>query len=474
MEEYENYDGLGLAELVRTRQVTADELLDAALARVDARNPVVNAVVSRLEAEARSAIEAGLPDGPFAGVPFLVKDLATPVGGQRSTEGSLLFANAPAAAHDAEIVRRHRRAGLVIFGKTNTPEFGLNASTEPALFGPTRNPWNPLLTAGGSSRGSAAAVASGMVPMAHGTDGGGSIRIPASACGVFGLKPTRARTPLGPDIAEGPAGTLHVHALTRTVRDSATLLDVTAGADQGDPYCAPPAPGPFSAEVGRAPGRLRIALSVTAPNAVPVDAECQAAALVAARLCGELGHYVEEAAPPYSAEALDAAFRAVMTADVAAMLDQFAAMAGGDGALSVEPVTRALAEYGRSVSGPAYATALWTLRSVGRQVAGWFETYDVLLTPTLAQPPPALGTLSTLIDDWIAYGGAIFGFAPFTSLFNVTGQPAMSVPLHWTETGLPIGVQFAARFGEEATLFRLAAQLEEARPWKHRRPGKTS
>lgn len=299
--EFDSYDGLGLADLVRRGDVSAGELLDIAIARVEAGNPELNAVVSRLYDQARAAVAAGLPEGPFTGVPYLLKDLGAHFTGAVTTFGSALFKDF-VADHDSEITVRLRRVGLVIFGKTNTPEMGLAASTEPRLFGPTRNPWSLDHSSGGSSGGSAAAVAAGMVPMAHATDGGGSIRIPASCCGLFGLKPTRARNPMGPDAGEGWGGASVGHAVTRTVRDSAALLDATSGPDIGDPYWAPPPARPFLQEVGRDPGRLRIAITTRPWNGQPVDPECVEAALAAGRLGERLGHQVEEATPEIDAK----------------------------------------------------------------------------------------------------------------------------------------------------------------------------
>src|SRR2546429_4818864 len=296
MKDYERYDGLGLADLVRTRAVTAKELLTAAVARIEARNPAVNAVVNRMYDRAEATIAAGLPPGPFTGVPYLLKDLGVYYTGTVTSSGSAFFRDA-IADHDSEIVARLKRAGLVILGKTNTSEFGLSPSAEPKLFGPTRNPWNLARSAGGSSGGAAAAVAAGMLPMAHGTDGGGSVRIPASCCGLFGLKPTRARTPFGPDLGENWSGSSVGHALTRSVRDSAALLDATGGPDIGDPYWAPPPKSPFLAEVGAEPGRLKIAFTTKAWSGHPVGPECIAAVAEAAKLCERLGHHVEEASP---------------------------------------------------------------------------------------------------------------------------------------------------------------------------------
>src|SRR5499427_4135310 len=318
--EYDQYDGLGLAELVRRREVSPDEVLEAAIARVEARNPAINAVVSRLYDEARAAMRAGLPAGPFTGVPYLLKDLGAHYAGAVTSFGSTLFKDF-VVDHDSEITARLRRAGLVIFGKTNTPEMGLAASTEPRLFGPTRNPWSLKHSSGGSSGGSAAAVAAGVVPMAHATDGGGSIRIPASACGLFGLKPTRARNPMGPDAGEGWGGASVGHAVTRTVRDSAALLDATSGLDVVAAFCAPPPERPFLHEVGRDPGRLRIAITTRPWNGQPVDSECKTAAVAAARLCERLGHHVDEATPDVDARALGDATLVIISANIRAALE---------------------------------------------------------------------------------------------------------------------------------------------------------
>jgi amidase len=325
--EFERYNGLGLAELVQRREGAAEELLDAAILRVEERNPAVNAVVVRLYDEARAAIAAGLPLGPFTGVPYLLKDLDILYAGAVTSYGSQLFADA-VADHDSELTTRLKRAGLIIFGKTNTPELGLATSTESRLFGATRNPWDSAYSAGGSSGGSAAAVAAGMVPMAHATDGGGSIRIPASCCELFGLKPTRGRNPMGPDVGEGWGGLAVAHAITRSVRDSAALLDATSGSAVGDPYCAPPPRGPFLAEVRADPGHLRIALTTTAWNGEVADPECVQAAVGAARLCEALGHYVEEARPEVDGEALGLASRIIVAANVRAELDGRAVVLG--------------------------------------------------------------------------------------------------------------------------------------------------
>ncbi|OGL09608.1 MAG: hypothetical protein A3I14_11000 [Candidatus Rokubacteria bacterium RIFCSPLOWO2_02_FULL_73_56] len=469
-QDFDQYDGLGLAELVRRRALKAEELLEAAIARVEARNPAVNAVVTRLYDQARAAIAAGLPEGPFTGVPYLLKDLGVLYAGAVTSWGSTFFADY-VADHDSEITVRLKRAGLVIFGKTNTPEFGLSTSTEPRLFGPTKNPWNAGYSAGGSSGGAAAAVASGMLPMAHATDGGGSIRVPASCCGLFGLKPTRARNPMGPDVGEGWSGASVGHAITRSVRDSAALLDATSGPDVGDPYWAPPPAGPFLAEVGRDPGRLRVALATTPWNGQAVDPECAEAAQAAAKLCAELGHRVEEARPEIDAEALGVATRTIVGANVRAQLEARAAALGREVRPDdVERVTWARAVDGRTATAADYARSIVTVHRTGRAVARFFTAYDILLTPTMCRPPHPLGVLDMMSEDQTGYLAALLASIGFTSLFNSSGNPAMSVPLAWSTGGLPLGVQFVAAFGGEATLFRLAAQLEAARPWAARRP----
>jgi amidase/6-aminohexanoate-cyclic-dimer hydrolase len=445
-------------------------MLEAAIERVDALNPALNAVVTRLYDQARAALAAGLPAGPFTGVPYALKDLGALYTGAVTSYGSRLFAGA-VADHDSEYTVRLKRAGLVILAKTNTPEMGLAPSTEPRLFGPTRNPWNRAHSAGGSSGGSAAAVAGGMLPMAHATDGGGSIRIPASCCGLFGLKPTRARNPMGPDAGEGWGGASVGHAVTRSVRDSAALLDVTAGPDVGDPYWAPPPAGPFLDEVGRPPGRLRIALATASWNGAPVDPECAAAATDAARLCESLGHHVEEARPDYNHEALGQATRIIIGANVRAALDVGAkargrAVEAGD----VERVTWEFAALGASHTAADYARSIGVVHRTGRAVARFFTGHDIILSPTMCRPPFPLGVLDMSSADADAYLAAVLASIGFTSLFNSSGNPAMSVPLAWSRSGLPIGIQFAAPFGGEALLFRLAGQLEAARPWAARRP----
>ena len=467
-DEYSNYDGLGLADLVRKKEVSPEELLAEAIYRVERLNPTINAIVTEMYDLAKSTIENGLPEGVFTGVPFLLKDINMAYAGVALTNGSQFFIdNVP--DHDSELVSRYKKGGLVIFGKTNTPELGINYSTEPRLFGPTRNPWNTDYSPGGSSGGSAAAVAAGIAPVAHGSDGGGSIRVPASCCGLFGLKPTRGRNPKGPDLGEGWSGMSADHVISRTVRDSAAMLDLTSGPDVGAPYWAIPPIRPFIEEIGADVGQLRVAYSSKAPSGVPVDPECTKATEDAVKLLEELGHHVEEDAPRFDAEAFSKAFQVIIMANTAAAIKQRALDIGREAiAQDFENITWMLCQFGETIPAADYALALQTIHRVGRQVGRFFDNFDVLVTPTLAKPPLMLGTLDTMTDDPIEYSEKLAGFAAFTSLFNASGNPAMSVPLHCTSDNLPVGVQFIGRYGDEALLFRLAAQLEQARPWFNR------
>jgi len=480
------FDATAQATLVRDGTATARELVDAALARIDAVNPELNAVIHRRDARARAEADAGPPDGPFRGVPILVKDLDGTLGGEPLHLGNRMLRDlGHVADHDSYLFARLRAAGCVIVGKTNTPELGLLPTTESHAYGPARNPWDLARSPGGSSGGSAAAVAAGMVPVAHGGDGGGSIRIPASACGLFGLKPTRGRVSLGPDDGEAWAGLVARHVVTHTVRDSAAMLDVLAGAAPGDPYSAAPPVRPFADEVGADPGALRVGvMSTRAPaGLVPVAPACTAAADDAAALLESLGHTVEFASPaPLDDLALLVHFATVLAASTAYDVRKLGAVAGRDlTADDVEPVTWAQSEAGRAVTAAAYLDAVESLRAWSRRMAEWWEPaagpadptggFDLLLTPTMTRPPAPLGEIRG--DD---ADGAIFAAAPyaaFTVPFNVTGQPAMSVPLWWSDDGstdLPIGVQLVAATGREDLLVRVAAQLEAARPWIDRRP----
>jgi len=463
-------DATAQADLVRRKEVKAIELVDAAIDRIERLNPTLNAVVTPMYDLARQAASRPLPDGPFAGVPFLLKDLLVEYAGVRFTEGSA-FLRDYVSDHDSELVARHKRAGLIVLGKTNTPEFGILPTTEPRLFGPTHNPWDTGRTTGGSSGGSAAAVAAGIVPMAHGNDGGGSIRIPASCCGLFGLKPTRGRNPLGPDFGDIFSGLVAEHALTRSVRDSAALLDATSGPDLGDPYWAPPPERPFLREVGADPGRLRIAFTTQAATEAEVHPDCMTATRDAAALCADLGHEVVEAAPAIDGQLLMQAFITLWSAGNAWTVDDFARRTGRTPTPDLfEPLTWALQEMGRQHSASAYLLALQDLQGVSRDVARFFIDYDIWLTPTLGEPPVPLGTFDSPPENPLQGLFRAAAFVPFTPICNITGQPAMSVPLYWNADGLPVGSHFVGRFGDEATLLRLAAQLEQARPWADRRP----
>ncbi len=464
-------DATAQAELVRRKEVKPIELVDAAIERIERLNPTLNAVVTPMYDLAREAAKGKLPDGPFTGVPFLLKDLGATYGGVRQTLASAYMRDY-VPANDSELTIRQKRAGLIILGKTNTPEMGILPTTEPHLFGPARNPWNVEHSTGGSSGGSAAAVAAGMVPFAHANDGGGSIRIPASCCGLFGLKPTRARNPLGPDLGEMMSGFVVEHAVTRSVRDSAALLDATSGPDVGDPYWAPPPKRPFLKEVGADPGRLRIAFTTDAATGVPVHADCVSAVHETAKLCADLGHEVTEASLEVDAALVNQAFTVIFTAGGTATLVEGMAMITGRVPTpdQFEPLTWAVYEAGRQHSATAYLLALTALHRISRDIARFLLDYDVLLTPTLPEPPVPLGTFDSPPDNPLQGLMRAAEYVPFTVICNFTGQPAVSVPLIWNDDALPIGVQFIGHFGDEATLFRLAAQLEEARPWAGRHP----
>ena len=468
--EYDKYDALGLAELIAKKQLTPAELLNAVRQRVETLNPKLNAFCYLFFDKAEEQIKSGLGNGPFSGVPFALKDLGQHLEGTITSAGARVWTD-QVADYDSTLVARYKQAGLVIFGKTTSPEFGLTTTTESVLFGQTRNPWNLERTSGGSSGGASSAVASRILPMAHASDGGGSIRIPASCCGLFGLKPTRARVPMGPAQFESWNGLSAHHALTISVRDSAALLDVSSGVELGSPYYPPPQHRPFLKEVGADPGKLRIALIADSPAGTPVDPECSNAATEAAKLCESLGHKVDEAKWPIDHAMMRGAFLAIVNVSVAKALDEGAKPLGREVTeMDVEPVTWAMAEQGRKVSSVVYSQAIGTMHEIGLMMAKFQQTYDVILNPTLGKPPAPLGVLSLTPKDMKTFAKEITEFSPFTSVYNVTGQPSMSVPLHWTPDGLPVGVMFSARFGDETTLFRLASQLEKARPWAGRRP----
>jgi len=467
---FSEHDGVGLAELVRRKQASPQELLAWAIANAEAVNPKINCLAHTHYEEARAQIAAGLAAGAFQGVPFIIKDLGVELAGTVTSAGSLAFQDHRAAA-DSELVARYKRAGLVIFAKSTSPEFGLTFTTESKAFGLTRNPWDPQRSAGGSSGGAAAAVACGIVPMAHASDGGGSIRIPASCTGVFGLKPSRGRMPLGPPLTERWLGMATAHAVTRSVRDSAALLDATHGVESGSRYSAPPPGGSFLKELQRAPTRLRIALMLTAPTGTAIDPQCVAAARASARLCESLGHQVEEASPALDAHALSEGFLAVIVTSVAQALRDWGAERGKPVSREeLETMTWIYAQQGRTASGLAIADGNTAFQVAATAVAEFQSRFDVMLSPTLAREPAKLGTLGLSPLDVAAWGREMSSYSPFTALANMTGQPSMSVPLHWTPAGLPIGTMFTGRYGEEALLLRLAAQLEQAQPWAHKRP----
>lgn len=494
--EYGTLDGLGLAALVQAGQVTAGELLEEAIARAERVNPRINAIVTPLHEPARRAASALSPEAarsmPFAGLPLLLKDLDAEVAGERLASGSRFFAGYK-PTFDATIVERFRAAGAVIFGKTSTPELGLTPYTEPELFGPCRNPWDLERTPGGSSGGSAAAVAAGIVPVAHANDGGGSIRIPAACCGLFGLKPTRGRTPVGPNRSQIWGGFAIGHVISRSVRDSAAMLDAIAGPEPTSPYWAPPPARPFLAEVGAPPGRLRIALTRRPHVATnPIHPDCVAAVEEAGRLLADLGHHVEEADLDIDADTFAADFFLSAAVEIASILERGAALMGhrprrGE----LQTSTAITAMIGRQQPAVRMAMARERQEAAARAVARFFGRWDLLLSPTLGLPPAPIGSLHPhgvegLVQDVVvalrlgfllrlpgvieASVRRVYSFIPFSPLANVTGQPSMTVPLSWNGAGLPIGSMLTARFGDEQTLFRVAAQLESARPWSGRRP----
>ncbi|MFF7994486.1 amidase [Kitasatospora xanthocidica] len=464
-------DATDQAALVRTGAVGPEDLVTAAISRIERLDPSLNAVITPAFDRAVDQVRAGLPDGPFRGVPYLLKDLATEQAGVRFTEGSA-FLRDHVSHRDQELVRRLRAAGLVLLGKTNTPEFGMSPTCEPLLHGPTRNPWDRARTTGGSSGGSAAAVAARLVPAAHGNDAGGSLRFPASCCGLFGLKPGRARVPLGPAYGDAFGGWAAEHALTRTVRDSAALLDAVAGPEPGDPYPAPPAAGPFRAEVDREPGRLRIAYSLRTAGGHPVHPDCAAALDDAVRLCAGLGHRPAEAHLPGLTDEVSDAIGTVFGAAMAWIVAYWTRELGRPPRPEeLEPYTRAYWERGRRVTAGDYLLAVTTLQSFARTVARFLTRYDLWLTPTLSQPPLPLGEMTSTEDDPWRTARACAPFIAFPAVVaNLTGAPAMSVPLYRSAAGLPIGVHALGRPGGEATLLRLAGQLERARPWSRVAP----
>src|SRR5215467_11545956 len=427
--DYERYDALGLADLVRRKEVSPEDLLDAAIERVEARNQAVNAVVMPLYDYGRKAIADGLPDGPFRGVPFLLKDLGGWLAGVRVTRGSRFFADAPEAAVDSEHVRRLKRAGLVIFGRTNSCELGLSLTCEPALYGPTKNPWDTTRISGGSSGGAAASVGARMLPMAHASDGFGSIRAPASCCGIVGLKPTRSRNTMAPYAGEGLGGLSTEHAVTLSVRDSAALLDATCGAGPGDPYVAPAPVRPFLAEAQSERRPLRIAYTTAAPNGAPVETEYLKALAETVVFCKDLGHKVEEADPDIDRASVVPTFLTFAAANMVVTLASHPSAGRPARKGEVENVCWGTAQRGEKITSADYVRATQMAHKLGRQMAAFHERFDVLLTPGLGTLPPKLGWIDMMLEDVDEYWRRVFTFSPFTVWFNLTGQPALMLPL---------------------------------------------
>ena len=465
-------DATELAGLVAKGEVSPTELLDAALTAVEARNPAINAVVLLQEEVARRSIAEGLPAGPFRGVPFLIKDLGAEAKEFPSHNGSRLLANT-VYGQDSSIFTRMKATGVVTFGRTTSPEGGVGAATEAAVYGgPTRNPWSLEHTPGGSSGGAGAAVAAGIVAFAHGSDGGGSVRIPASSCGLFGFKPTRARLPDGPYAGEGWAGMAIDGFLTRSVRDTAVMLDACEGPDLGAPYVAPPLDRGHAAAISRPPRRLRVGICDTTFTGEPIHPEVAEAVRAAGRLLDSLGHHVEPARP---------------RADVPMMMRAWTDIVGVGTALSirsklgdraptadeVEGVGRGAWAYAQGLHPTRYLQAVGEIHAFGRQMAGFFEDGpDILLSATLAEPPAKIGRFNHETEDYVGYRtgpNGIFAYSPFCAVFNASGQPAASLPLSWSRHGLPIGVHLAAAFGQDEVLIALCAEVERAAPWAAKR-----
>jgi amidase len=488
-EEYRRYDALGLAELVRKKEVTASELVQIAITRAESVNPAINAIVHPLYEMAAEMAQQAPAASLFAGQPFVLKDLALEITGTPRSSGCQGYRNY-ISPHDSTLVERFRQAGLAFLGKSNTPEFGLTPYTEPRLFGPTRNPWNIERSAGGSSGGSAAAVAAGIVPMATASDGGGSIRIPASCCGLFGIKPSRGRLPLGPHTAEGWSGAIMEHCVSRSVRDSAALLDVTLGPAPGDPFLVAPPEKPYLEAMQQAPGKLRIAFNTDHVLGQTIDPECVRAVENTAQLLESLGHEVERAPLPYQREDLTRSFVMMIFGEVAADLEVLSRHLGRPVTFSdVEESTMGIALLGRAFSAKDYAYHRRQWNDLARRAGDFHQNYDLLLTPTVSMPPfpigqlqptagerrlvriaKALGLRQALKAKIDELAEQIFTYIPFTPFANMTGQPSMSVPLHWSAEGLPVGVMFTADMGREDLLFQLAAQLEQAQPWMEKVP----
>ena len=469
MTELWQLDGIAQAELVRRREVSPLQLVDAAIARIEQIDPKLNAVITPLFEAAREIAAKPLSPGPLSGVPFLVKDLGCAQAGVRQTNGSRALRDY-IPARDSPLITRYREAGLVIVGRTSTPEFGNHSTTEPVLFGPTRNPWALDRTTGGSSGASAAAIAAGLTSVASGGDGAGSLRIPASCCGVFGFKPSRGRVSSAPG-GESIGNLAIRHAMSRSVRDNAVLLDIAGGPEPGDPFFAPPPERPFLEEVGRPPGRLRIGWTSTPAIDTAIDPDCVEAVRSAARLLEDLGHDVTEAAPRLDGDVIIGALLAVWaTGNLGDALDCERLVGRPLEQDELEITTWELVEHGRSLTARDLLEAVAAFGATTRSMGAFFEDHDIWLTPTLARPPEPLGVLNRSSGSALGWQRMDSGFNPFNPWANISGCPSMSVPLHWSADGLPIGVLATARYGDEATLFRLAGQLEGARPWADRWP----
>lgn len=470
LSEYASFDGIGLGELVCRREVTPLELMEEAIARAEKHNPKLNAIVFKDYDRSHTTAKFHNVAGPFAGVPLLLKDIMGDCEGM-PTRAACAFLPATPMAADSELVARYKRAGFIPLAKTNAPELGIPPVTEPRLYGPARNPWNLDRTPGGSSGGSAAAVAAGIVPVAHGNDGGGSIRIPASCCGLVGLKPTRGRISLAPMLGDALGGLVGEHVLSRTVRDCAATLDATAGPMPGDPYFPPPPLRPYLDEASTPPKRLRIALWTANPLGGDVHPDCVEAANRAAKLCEGLGHRVEEAQPQLNYQLISELFETIYSAGVALQIEAARMLTGGEPTPDkFETFTWNLYERGRQIPASQYLIAWVLLQQAARQFAAFFETYDLILTPTLGQPPLRIGAIDLMSPATKLLDKKFSDFAYACPLYNITGQPAISLPLHWNHEGLPIGVMFGGRYGDEATLFQLAGELEQAAPWASRHP----
>ena len=468
-EEYRRHDAISLAALIAKREVSAEEVLETAIARAEQVNPAINAIVHKQYEQARKAVAAELPEGPLKGVPYLIKDLGFFETGEPATFGSSLFKDF-VADHQTAYVTRCKKAGLVFMGRSSSPEFGLNPNTEPRLYGSCHNPWNLEYSPGGSSGGSAAAVAAGILPVSHATDGGGSIRIPAAQCGLFGLKPSRGRMSMAPDAGEGWGGLSTGHVVSRSVRDSALMLDCTAGPEPGAPYAAPMQEGSFLEAIARQPRKLRIALMLKDHRGAKLHPECLAAVQNAAKLCANLGHIVEDADPGLDMVALRPMNARISAANTARSCNtRWKALGREPNTEDVEAVTWAVYERGMRVSGVEYIEAIAAVHAAGRKMGTFLTSYDVILSTTLAGPPPKLGYFDQN-GDVQTFAERVTEYLSVTPLHNATGTPAMSVPLHWTADGLPVGVHFAGRYGEEATLLALAAELETVQPWFDRVP----